>query len=133
MSIQQALIAAMLLGASVAPALATAPMHAANGDAGVVAHGAEYSRINGQWQRVDTWNGLGAAAPDRRAYRQGDTSADGNYVYVGGEKGWELRSHGYKWQNGSLVHADALRHDTPKPSLTMTQQERDRQVELYRN
>lgn len=131
MSTQKTLLAAILLGASMTPALATAPMHATNGESGVSVHGAEYRKVNGQWQRVDVWNGLGNTAPVRRGYQQGEISADGNYVYGGGYRGWVLRAHGYKWENGRLVHADGIRHDTPKPSLTMTEGERSAQAALY--
>ena len=131
MSIHQALLAAMLLGAAAAPAMAAAPFHAANNESGFVEHGPEYRRVNGQWQRVDTWNGLDSPAPERRAYRQGEVSADGNYTFVGGDRGWALRTHAYKWENGGFVHADTLRHDTPKPSLNMTEEEKRRRIELY--
>lgn len=131
MSIQQALFAAMLLGASVTSALASAPMHVANTQNGFIEHGPEYRKVNGQWQRVDTWNGLDSPAPDRRSYRQGETSADGNFTYVGGDQGWAPRAHAYKWENGGLLHVDTLRHDTPKANLNMTAEDRRRQIELY--
>jgi len=131
MSIHQTLLAALLLGATAVPAMAEAPFHLANNEIGFVEHGPEYRRVNGQWQRVDAWNGLDSRVPERRPYQQGDISADGNYMFVGGEQGWSLRPHAYEWENGGPIHADTLRHDKPKPSLNMTEEEKRRSGELY--
>lgn len=56
-------------------------------------------------------------------WRKSPVTADG-YRDVGGEKGVEFVGHRYDWRDGRFVHADTLPHDTPKPSLAMTNQER---------
>jgi hypothetical protein len=124
MLIRHACLSAFLLVVALPPAMSTEPTHVSNNERSFVEHGTEYRNVEGKWQRVDTWNRLDTPAPDRRPYRRGDISSDGNYVYVGGDRLWILRSHAYRFENGRLVHADTLRHDTPRPSLQMTEAER---------
>ena len=40
-------------------------------------------------------------------------------------------AHGYNFQNGSLVHTDKISHDTPKPSVSMTNAEKQRLERVY--
>lgn len=63
-------------------------------------------------------------------WRKNPVTADG-YRDVGGEKGLEYVGHRYDWRDGRFVHADSLPHDTPKPSLAMTDQERSARDAMY--
>ena len=56
-------------------------------------------------------------------WRKNPVTADG-YRDVGGEQGWEYVGHRFESRDGRFVHVDALPHNLPKPSITMTGQER---------
>ncbi|WP_096662823.1 DUF4148 domain-containing protein [Polaromonas sp. AET17H-212] len=57
------------------------------------------------------------------AFRSNPTTAEGGSL-VGGEAGYMPPQHSYAFQNGRLVHTDSIAHNTPKPSLAMTDAER---------
>lgn len=42
----------------------------------------------------------------------------------GGDVGYAYPQHSYAFQDGKLVHTDTISHNTPKPSLAMTDAER---------
>ena len=44
--------------------------------------------------------------PASKPLQAGDLSADRQYVFVGGEGGWELRPMSYRFENGRFVHVD---------------------------
>ena len=56
-------------------------------------------------------------------WRKNPATADG-YRDVGGEAGWASIGHRYDLRDGKFVHADSIPHNTPKPSLAMTPEER---------
>lgn len=43
---------------------------------------------------------------------------------VGGEIAYVQSQHGYSFEGGRLVHADNIAHDTPRPTLALTDAER---------
>jgi len=52
----------------------------------------------------------------------GQQTADGLYVYSGGERGWVNRPHSYTVQAGRIVHtADCLPHNLPPVAAAMPQ------------
>ncbi len=50
-----------------------------------------------------------------------------------GNRGYVNEQHSLAFQNGRLVHTDNLAHNSPKPSLAMTAEERRQSEQLYRN
>ncbi|OZA87183.1 MAG: hypothetical protein B7X65_13415 [Polaromonas sp. 39-63-25] len=69
-----------------------------------------------QWLQVLEPKELGA-------FRNNPTTAEGGTL-VGGEAGYMPPQHSYAFQDGRLVHTDSIAHNTPKPSLAMTDAER---------
>ena len=60
-------------------------------------------------------------APERaRSLQTGEVSADGRYVYLGGEAGWSVRPHPMLVQGGSLVHGEDCVHAATKPAVGLT-------------
>ena len=58
---------------------------------------------------VQTASGSGPAStvnPGSKPLQAGDISADREYVFVGGDGGWQLRPMTYRFENGRLVHVD---------------------------
>ena len=111
---KKCLVNAVLIGAFFATgsALAEKPSHITSDETGSVYHGTEYRKVGERWQRVDTWNNFTSPGTSfERAYRLGDVSADGQYVYVGDAEGtWQLRPHRYDFRGGRLTHADPFTH-----------------------
>ncbi|HQR97021.1 DUF4148 domain-containing protein [Polaromonas sp.] len=66
------------------------------------------------------------------AFRKNPTTAEGGTL-VGGEVGYIPPQHSYAFQDGRLVHTDSIAHNTPKPSLAMTDAERTLFQEQYAN
>ncbi len=64
------------------------------------------------------------------AFRKNPVTADGGTL-VGGEVGYIGPQHSYAFEGGKLVHTDTIPHNTPKPSLAMTQVERQLFKEQY--
>lgn len=58
-----------------------------------------------------------------QAYRKNPVMADGGKSLAGGAV-YVFPQHSYALKDGKFVHTDTLKHDTPKPSLTMTPDER---------
>ena len=40
-----------------------------------------------------------------------------DWIYLGGDSGWQLRQPAYAWRNGEIVRIDSARQDTPRPKL----------------
>ena len=58
-----------------------------------------------------------AARADTKQLRVGDVSPDGLYTYIGGERGWINRQHGYEFVGGEIVHSsDCLPYTQPAPA-----------------
>jgi hypothetical protein len=55
-----------------------------------------------------------------RSLKTGAVSADGRYVYLGGEAGWAVRPHPMLVQGGSLVHGEDCVHAAAKPVVVLT-------------
>ena len=75
----------------------------------------------------------GASQRSNLPPRQNELSADGLYRYAGGDMGWVPAQHEYAYLNGQWRHVDKLNHNAPRPSLTMTPEERRRYDDLYSN
>ena len=58
-----------------------------------------------------------------QAFRRNPVTADGGTL-VGGEVGYIFPQHSYAFQDGKLIHTDSIVHNTPRPSVTMTDVER---------
>ncbi len=65
-----------------------------------------------------------------RAFRANPVAAD-DWRYVGGEAGWVPPTHEYVFQNGRLEHVGNMAHNSPRPSLHMSAEERRRYEALY--
>jgi hypothetical protein len=57
-------------------------------------------------------------------FRNNPISADGQYRFVGGEKQWETVMHSNDFRDGKVVHTDSFSHDTLRPSLSMSAEEK---------
>ena len=64
------------------------------------------------------------------AFRKNPVTADGGKI-VNTDNGYISPQHSYAFQGGTLVHTDSIAHDTPKPSLAMTDADKRLQRELY--
>lgn len=62
----------------------------------------------------------------------GDVTKDG-FRYVGGDQAWQVEAHRLVLRSGQWVHADALNHNAPRPSLSMSDTERRALQALYTN
>lgn len=113
MSIRKATFLASLAAAISLPAMANSGFTADNSEAGFKTHPMPSTVTRAQVQN------------ELAEWRKNPVAADG-YRYVGGERGWEAPQHAYVFRNGSLVHADAIDHSAPKPSIEMTPAERGR-------
>ena len=100
-------IAALAAGAAVfaAPAFAHGLADAAPTESGSTYHVAKYAVVDGRIARVD----------DSAAAAASTAQNDPNWVFVGGDAGWELVPHAFAIGRNGLTHADAFRHDSPKP------------------
>ena len=112
----------------VALALAGAALPAAFANSGVTQSATfrdfQYHATNSTKSRADVQQEL-------EAFRKNPFTADGTKI-VNTDKGFISPQHSYAFQGGNLVHTDSLAHDTPKPSLVMTDAEKRLQRELYR-
>lgn len=81
---------------------------------------------DGKWVHVDKLKHDGKP-PMTVATKVGDYSADGKYIYKGGDTGWELAPHKKVRKDGKCVHVDAIPKNTPTaPAPTAKQLEQDR-------
>lgn len=65
-------------------------------------------------------------------FRKNPVTADG-WQFVGGEREWARIPHSFDFAGGKLTHSDQFDHNQPKPSLSMTRDEKSLANELYRN
>lgn len=100
-----ALLAASFIGSGAAAEFA----YPVANETGSAYRGAEYILQGGKLVRVDE---AAAAAPVYGAF-----PADSDWEYVGGDSGWKLKQHEYGFSKGGVIHADAFRHETPRPKI----------------
>ena len=65
-------------------------------------------------------------------FRKNPVSADA-WQDVGGERGWALIPHRFDMIGGKLAHTNEFLHRTPKPSLSMSGEEKGPYRDLYKN
>ena len=115
MNMRKSLLIAAALAALSAPAISFAEYwHPTSDDRGYVEH-------------PEHWTGTKTRQEVKKeleAFRRAPLGADGQYRLVGGDVGWEAVPHSYALRGGRAVHVDGFRHDTPRPSLAMTPQEK---------
>jgi hypothetical protein len=82
---------------------------------------------NGKLVHVDKLS-HDTAPPVTATTKIGDYSADGLYVYKGGDSGWQLAQHKKVLKDGKWVHTDKIPKNTATPPApTATQIAQDRQ------
>jgi hypothetical protein len=79
---------------------------------------------------VPTPKARAEVAKELQEFRNNPISADGLYRFVGGEKDWDTVQHSYAKRDGKVVCLDTFSHDTPRPSLVMSAEEK-RAAETY--
>ncbi len=65
-----------------------------------------------------------------RAFKANPEGADG-WRFESAAVGWVPPTHEYVFENGRLKHVGNMGHDSPRPSLQMTEEERRWYEELY--
>lgn len=121
MLFRKTVFALALVGAAIPAAFASSDAIWLGSDKGFVAYP---GNSNSTKSRTDVQQELAA-------FRKNPVTADGGKI-VNTDKGYISPQHSYAFQGGTLVHADTLAHDTPKPSLVMTDADKRLQRELYR-
>lgn len=118
MSTRKTIILASLIGAMTLPAFAD--------------NGIAFAGRSGEFQFHPMPSSVTRAQVQKELaeWRKNPVSADG-YRDVGGEKGLEYVGHSYIFRDGRFVHADSLPHDTPKPSLAISDRERTVRDAMY--
>lgn len=111
MSIRKSIIFASLAGAFALPAFATNATWYDRGEAGLQFNAMPSTVTRAQVQK------------ELAEWRKNPVTADG-FRDVGGQAGWLPGGHRSDLRDGKFVHADNLPHDTPKPSLALTPDER---------
>ncbi len=119
MSIRKTIVALALVGATLPAAFANSGTTWVGGDRGFEFHPSNSTKSRAEVQQ------------ELEAFRKNPFTADGTKI-VNTDKGFISPQHSYAFQGGTLVHIDTLAHDTPKPSLVMTDAEKRLQRELYR-
>jgi hypothetical protein len=109
-----------LAGASISAAFASSGSTWVGGEAGFEIHPVQSTKSRADVQR------------EFEAFRKNPVTAEGGTA-VGGEAGYIPPQHTYAFRGGKLVHTDSLAHNTPKPSLAMTDAERRVFQEQYVN
>ena len=118
--IKQALVATAVAFVTMPAAFATSGTTPAGNERGYTTHAMPASGLTRAQVQADL-----------AAFMKNPVSADGAR-YVGGEAGWVYEGHKFEFRNGRLVHADSIDHNAPKPSLSMTPEERKVYRELNR-
>ncbi len=111
MSIRKSIILASLASAIALPAIANSGTTVVGGEAGVQFHAMPSAVTRAQVQK------------ELAEWRKNPVTADG-YRDVGGEAGIRMEQHRYDFRDGKFIHVDNLPHNTPKPSLAMSPEER---------
>ena len=120
MLFRKTVFALALAGAAIPAAFADSGSKWVGGELGFESHAVQSTKSRADVQR------------EFQAFRNNPVSADGGRL-VGGEAGYLPPQHSYAFQGGSWVHTDRIAHNTPKPSLSMTDAERRTYQELYVN
>jgi hypothetical protein len=121
MLFRKTVFALALVGAAIPAAFASSDAIGLGSDKGFVAYpGTSNSTKN----RADVQQELAA-------FGKNPVTADGVKI-VNTDKGYISPQHSYAFQGGTLVHTDSIAHETPKPSLAMTDADKRLQFELYR-
>jgi len=120
MSFRKTVFVLALVSASIPAAFANSGSTWVGGEAGFENHPVQSSKSRAVVQQ------------ELEAFRANPVTSDGGTL-VGGEAGYIRPQHSYAFQGGKLVHTDTIAHNTPKPSLVMTEAERQLFREQYIN
>ncbi len=120
MSFRKTVFVLALVSASIPAAFANSGSTWVGGEVGFESHPVQSSKSRADVQK------------EFEAFRANPVTSDGGTL-VGGEVGYILPQHSYAFQGGKLVHTDTIPHNTPKPSLAMTDAERQLFREQYAN
>lgn len=120
MSFRKSVFVLALVSASIPAAFANSGSTWVGGELGFESHPVQSNKSRAVVQK------------EFEAFRANPVTSDGGTL-VGGEAGYVHPQHSYAFQCGKLVHTDTIAHNTPKPSLTMTQVERQLFKEQYTN
>ena len=120
MSFRKSVFVLALVTASIPAAFANGGSTWVGGELGFESHPVQSNKSRAVVQR------------EFEAFRANPVTSDGGTL-VGGEAGYVRPQHSYVFQGGKLVHTDTIAHNTPKPSLAMTQVERQLFTEQYTN
>lgn len=118
MLVRKTVFALALVGAAIPAAFANSGSTLVGGELGFETHAMQSTK-----SRADVQQEL-------EAFRKNPVTADGGKI-DGTNIGYINPQHSYAFQGGKLVHTDNIAHDTPKPSLAMTDAERRLYQELY--
>ena len=118
--IKQTLVATAVAFVTIPAAFATSGITSANNERGYTTHAMPAGGLT-----------RAQVQAERAAFMKNPVSADGAR-YVGGDTGWVYEGHKSEFRNGRLVHTDNFDHNAPKPSLSMTPEERPVYRELNR-
>lgn len=117
--IKQALVATAVAFVTIPAAFATSGTTSANNQRGYTTHAMPASGLTRAQVKAEL-----------AAFMKNPVAADGAR-YVGGDTGWVYEGHKSEFRNGRLVHTDNIDHNAPKPSLSMTPEERALYRDLY--
>lgn len=122
MSIRQTVFALALVGASIPAAFASSGATNLSTDRGFEFHATQSSKSRTEvMKELELSKKAPAAGMNRTpSFNRGDS-------------GYINEQHSFAIQDGRLVHTDTIAHNTPKPSLAMTDAERRLSQELNRN
>lgn len=112
MLFRKTVFALALAGAAIPAAFANSGSAWVGGELGFEAHAVQSIKSRANIQK------------EYQAFRKNPVSADGGTL-SGGEVGYIPPQHSYAFQDGKLIHTDRIAHNTPKPSLAMTDAERE--------
>ena len=121
MSIRKTIVALALVGAALPAAFANNGTTWMGSDRGFERHPGNSSSTK---TRVEVMQEL-------QAFRKNPVTADGGRI-VNTERGFVPAQHSYAFQGGVLAHTDTIAHDTAKPGVVMTDADKRRNRELYR-
>lgn len=120
MSFRKTVFVLALVSASIPAAFANGGSTWVGGEAGFDSHPVQSNKSRAVVQK------------EFETFRANRLTSDGGTL-VGGEAGYIRAQHSYAFQEGKLVHTDTIAHNTPKPSLAMTNAERQLFREQYIN
>lgn len=122
MSIRQTVFSLALVGAFIPAAFASSGSTNLTRESGFEFHAPQSTK-----SRADVMKEL---AESKKASASGISRSP---TFNSGDSGLMNDQHSYAIQQGQLIHTDTFSHDTPKPSLVMTEAERLMYKQLYRN